>query len=167
MTKTTDSRQLGMIFRGVLEKHGLRDFAIANGKDLMAEMDLVMAAKMYFAEVKQIGATNVREKIFETLKLAEAKVEATDAMEGRITAAIGITAHGKLWDDVLAFLIREDKQGRTIELFAKACEDDKFNMPKAHQIGMSPSLIMTMWKRAFSDKPSNLQSDRRPEANHL
>jgi hypothetical protein len=145
-----------MVFRGVLEKHGLWDFATQNGKDLMVEMDLVMAAKMYFADVKQIGAANVREKIFETLKLAEAKVAETDAMESRVQSALGLKAIGKEWEDVMAFLIREDAKGRTIESFAKACQSDVYNMPKAHQIAMNPKLIISLWPKAHpnnGDKP--------------
>jgi hypothetical protein len=157
MTKTTDSRQLGMIFRGVLEKHGLWEFAEQNEKDLMVEMDLVMAAKMYFAEVKQIGAANVRQKIFETLKLSAAKASETDAMESRIQSALGINAVGKEWEDVLAFLIREDAQGRTIEKFAKACEADVYNMPKSHQIAMNPKLIISLWPKAQTPENNNVK----------
>lgn len=152
MTKTTDSRQLGMVFRAILAKYGAWDALVADGRDLQVEMDLVRAAKMYFAEVKQIGPAQVREKIFETMKLAAEKAEATDTMEGRITSALGVAANSSKWEDVIAFLLREDKKGRTIELFAKACEDDKFNMPKTHQIAMNPNLIMDVWPKVFSQQ---------------
>ena len=149
MTKTTDSRQLGMIFRGVLEKYGAWDSLVADGRDLQVEMDLVMAAKMYFAEFKSLGAAKVREKIFETLRLSAAKTTDFEAMEARVTTALGIRPDGRMWEDIIAFLISEDAKGKTIETFAKVCAEDKFDMPKAHQIAMKPSLITSMWPRAF------------------
>lgn len=151
MTKTTDSRQLGMIFRAILEKYGAWDALVSDGRDLQVEMNLVQAAKMYFAEVKQIGPVNVREKIFETLQLAAIKSAEDDNMISRIRAEFGINAGGTAWEDTIAFLIRQDKAGKTIERFAKACQEDKFEMPKAHQIAQKPSLIISMWPRAFAD----------------
>ncbi len=166
MTKTTDSRQLGEIFKGVLNKHGLWNYAVENQKDLLVEMDLVMAAKMYFAEVKQIGAANVRQKVFETLKLAEAKVAATDGMESRVKFALGIFPTGRAWEDVLAFLIREDGQGKTIETFAKACESDPYNMPKSHQIAMNPTLIISMWPKAHIDTTEKIYAEPEPDGGY-
>lgn len=163
MTKSTDSRQLGMVFQAILEKHGLWDYAIQNGKDLLVEMDLVGAAKMYFADVNKVGAVGVRQKIFDAMCLAAGKVAELDAMTARVKSALGINPGGSAWEDVLAFLVREDKKGITIELFAKLCEDDKFNMPKAHQIAMKPKLIMDMWPR-LSDKSEARKTDElRPE----
>ncbi len=152
MTKTTDSRQLGIIFQGVLQKHGVWDGLVADGKDLLVEMDLVMAAKMYFADFKSKGAVATREDIFKSLELAATKSLAIDEMMNRVKIALGINPSSGKWDDVIHFLLREDAKGMTIELFAKACEDDKFNMPKAHQIAMNPSLIMSMWPKAFQTK---------------
>ena len=149
MTKTTDSRQLGMVFQSILQKHGIWEYIVKDGKDLLVEMDLVTAAKMYFAEFKSKGAVGTREAIFESMKLGAVKALETEAMQSRIYKALGIdpAASPKLWEDVIRFLIREEKDGGTIELFAKACSDDKFNMPKTHQIAMNPNLIIAVWPK--------------------
>lgn len=143
MTTTTVKRQITKLVRGVFEKY--RD-------DLEREINMVEAVHQYIVGCNAgRPIAQVREEIFTAMQLGAQSSQVREAMETRIKSALGVDpgVTPSLWDTVIEFLIKKDADGQTIEKFASACQSDPYGMPKAHQIAQKPSLIQSMWLKAF------------------
>ena len=77
--------------------------------------------------------------------------QAEKAMLDRLEKALGITPNGRPeWDKTARFLIEREKDGETIETFAKNCKLDPFSTPKAHQLAKDPMQIRANWKHVMA-----------------
>src|SRR5688572_13787281 len=154
MTESTNQRQIILLVKGIMHKHGI--------DDLQVEIDFTSAFWRYITERKAgRSAAQIREDILNDLGIATVKSTKQEEMESRIKFATGLSVNERWYrDGVIDFLIYRDAEGQTIEHFAKACTDDPYNMPKFFKFSEFPSLIKDNWGLAFPEKK---ESYVRPE----
>jgi hypothetical protein len=141
---STDKRQIEFLVRGILQKHGI--------DSLIIEIDLICAFDTYLkGRYKKEEPADLRVKILQSIGAGQERTNERDAMEERIKRALGIdpSTTPALWDTVINFLIKAEKQNETIERFAIACEADPYGMPKTHQIANRPTMIQAVWPKVF------------------
>ena len=145
MTATTDSRQIGMIVRGILSKHNL--------DNLQLEIDLTESFKRYMDGKKQgRDIAKIREEILLSLEIGALKENAKINMEARVKLSLGIEVSGRSrYNDMIRFLLKKDAEGQSVELFAEWCRNNPFNAPKFFKIAEMPDLLMVNWPAAFAE----------------
>lgn len=141
---STDKRNIEFLVKGILQKHGI--------DSLIVEIDLICAFDTYLkGRYKKEEPADLRIEILKSLQAGFEKSDERDAMEERIKRALGVDPKTTpaLWDSVINFLIKAEKQNETIERFAMACEADPYGMPKTHQIANKPTMIQAVWPKVF------------------
>lgn len=151
MTKTTDSRQIGMLIRGILSKHGI--------DNLQVEIDLSSAMHRYIHERAQgRDLAHIREEILKDMQAGAGMAEKNTDMENRIFQAMRLYVNDRWYrDGVIDFLLEKDRRGQTIEQFAAACNADPFNMPKFFKIAERPVYLKETWGLAFPVESVNTE----------
>jgi hypothetical protein len=151
---STDKRQIEFLVKGILQKHGI--------DSLIVEIDLICAFDMYLkGRYKKEEPADLRVSILKSIQAGNEKTNERDALEDRIKQSLGIDPRTTpaLWDTVINFLIKAEKQNETIERFAMACEADPYGMPKTHQIANKPTLIQAVWPHVFKGGVEAAQAD--------
>lgn len=160
MTKTTDTRQIGLLIQGILRKYGI--------DNLQLEIDLTSAIKIYFEQAyKKENKAEMRERILADIGVFAEKVKKNEQMESRIFQATGLYVNDRWYrDGVIEFLLEKDSLGETIEKFAETCKSNPYTMPKFFKIAEKPAYLKDVWGLAFTDKQDemDIQSER---ASHM
>lgn len=156
MTESTDKRQITLLVKGLMQKHGLTA--------LQVEIDFVSAFWRYITERKAgRDISRVREDILNDLQIAAANATKQENMESRVKFSTGLSVDESWYrEGVIAFLIARDLDGQTVEKFAEACRADPFNMPKFFQIAAQPALIRKNWGLAFQKTVSPARPEYQP-----
>lgn len=143
---TTINRQLTLLVQGIHGKYGI--------DNLQLEVDLVSSLQRMWVEGGKDPQklSKIREEILDSL-LAGAKNENEYIeMEGRAAAALRININGgSSFEEVIKFLIKKEKEGQTIEQYARWCNENPYNAPKGFQIAMTPHLLIRTWPMAFAN----------------
>ena len=145
MTKTTDSRQIGLLVGGILQHYGI--------DNLQLEIDLSSAVKRYFDERYKSGdKAGIRERIMKDMEVAAANAKQKEQMEVRVMSAIGINASGERFSNMIDWLIKEEEEGKTIEGFKSWWDkQNEFKRPALWKISDRPALLHELWPSAFAN----------------
>lgn len=152
MTTGTDTRNIKIIVRSLLEKYGVVDEQ--KQPLLQAEIDFTGAWVRYMNERKEgLTPAQVREGItaeYNVVGISEAAI-VKNKLKDRMETALGLSINADLksWEVVINHCLKKETSGETIEKFCQWCRDDIYNSPKKHQIAQNPLLIKIMWQSAF------------------
>jgi hypothetical protein len=150
---TTNKRQLGMTFRGILDAAGIDDLAL--------EIRLTEAAVKFFDGVKD--PAKVRSDILTGMIGYAQAGQAFADMEERIEKNLHVTPDGSdAWNEVVKWIMKKDATGETIEKYTEWCIANPYASPKTHQIAGKPSLIKITWTAAFVPPPSAVSFEDDP-----
>lgn len=142
MTQTTDSRQLRLLFNGILSAHGI--------DNLELEIRLVDAVR------KMLGSATparTREEIVASLQKSmtsgAARHEKLQAIEGEIRTRIHINPVTRDWQDFCEWALKQEEKGETIVAFLDWWLSDEWQ--KTHP-PTKPESWYVKWSLAFANK---------------
>lgn len=155
MTQSTRSRQLMLLIRGILNRHGITD-----GLDL--EMELCQACKSLYDPPKK-GQTpaELRAEIEKALAEGAAVQTRREAAMERAEKALKRIAYNlngaPLYEQERLYkhLTEAEKHGETIEKFVSWAAAD----PWWHDKISSIQKIIEIWPRAFTEKSNIIKAD--------
>jgi len=147
MTKGTDSRNIKIIIQAITANNGI--------DNLKLEADIFGVWMRYMNEREEgLTPAEVRKKITDEYNGVgiSANMILHSKLKERMETALGLSIDEgiKSWEVVMAFCLKQDALGETIEKFWAWCLSDPYNSPKKHQIAQNPLLIKTMWRSAFN-----------------
>lgn len=165
MTKSTDTKNIKFIVRGLLKKYGLLD---EQGEPMLqAEIDFTTALVRYMFE-RETGESPAaarlrvtREYDIENLISLTRAAAPRLAMQARVEAAVKKSPN---WDDLKSgwndfdlWLLEREKIGETIEGFMTWYNSDEFRVN--NNLWLTPYRIKEFWQRAFEKKSEIAQPD--------
>jgi hypothetical protein len=147
MTKSTDTKNITVIVKGILKSNGV--------DNLKLEIDLISAWMRYLFE-REEGNTpaETRAKIADALGFfGDAHTDRARMMQ-LIMDTLGVEVDDAMteWKTVISFCLDAEKKNQTISAYRAWMNNDPFNSPKKHQIAQSPLIIKKTWASAFEIK---------------
>ena len=160
MTKSTDTKNVKTIVKGILSRHEI--------DNLTAEIDLVSAWMRYMFE-REEGKTpaETREKIAAELGALGFSPESTERARMMQllmdTLGLDVNEDSASWSAIIDFCLKMEVEGQTVKEYREWMDRDPYNSPKKHQIALAPLLIKKTWRSAFEKQETKQTNEERPE----
>lgn len=151
MTKSTDTKNITQIVKGILKRNYVAD-------SLQLEIDLVSAWKRYLFEREEgLSPAETREKITKEIGFFGVEhIERARMMQLLMdTLGVDVDEGTPEWIAVINHCIEAEKNNQTVRDYRAWMNADPYNSPKKHQIAQNPLLIKQTWRSAFEEKEKN------------